>query len=344
MKTKIFTLFVIISMSTMVMAQSSQLATLNHKGQITTFYGATALTKAHEAATHGDVITLSSGSFNGVDITKAVTIRGAGMGLDTVSNAMPTIINSDFMIDVPSIDTANLIMEGIYHNGAITYKQATRPMFIKCRFSSIDFFAAIYVSGESIVGKLTDATFMHCYVMYADLEGSSTIINSVFSSAIVSNSTITNSILLYFSPSNSIIYNSIIGEDEYCNSFDGTNLAYYCVAFDMVCPGDAFEFIPNNSTNMQISYSELFESYEFATEEDDNYGRHYVIGDNQFFNLSKNAKEQYKGNDGTEVGIYGGNMPFDPRTTMPQITKCNVAAKSTADGKLSVDIEVSGIE
>ena len=48
-----------------------------------------------------------------------------------------------------------------------------------------------------------------------------------------------------------------------------------------------------------------------------------------------------KGTDGTEVGIYGGSLPYDPTPTNPQITKFNVAAKSTADGKLSVDIEVN---
>ena len=319
MKTKIFTLFVIISMSTMVMAQSSQLATLNHKGQITTFYGATALTKAHNAATHGDVITLSSGSFNGVDITKAVTIRGAGMGLDTVSNAMPTIINSDFAINVPSMDTANLILEGVYHNGTILYLQATHPMFIKCRFR------VMYEFNE--YSEFTDATFMHCYVAVGiSLSGSSTI---------------------------STFYNSIVG--TFCgNLFEATNLAYNCIGYvrdngSSYCKPkneNIFENIPNNTTN-HIEYvtdNELFESYDLIMDEDPLWGDYAIIDDNQFFNLSKNAKEQYKGNDGTEVGIYGGNMPFDPRTTMPQITKCNVAAKSTADGKLSVDIEVSGIE
>lgn len=51
-----------------------------------------------------------------------------------------------------------------------------------------------------------------------------------------------------------------------------------------------------------------------------------------------------KGTDGTEVGIYGGSLPYDPTPTNPQITKFNVASKTTADGKLSVDIEVKSAE
>lgn len=66
--------------------------------------------------------------------------------------------------------------------------------------------------------------------------------------------------------------------------------------------------------------------------------------DSETFQLTEAAKTQYLGMDGTEVGIYGGSLPFDPVPSNPQITKCNVAAKSTADGKLSVDIEVKAAE
>lgn len=64
-----------------------------------------------------------------------------------------------------------------------------------------------------------------------------------------------------------------------------------------------------------------------------------LFEDNTFGKLTTAAKK-YLGSDGTEVGIYGGNLPFDATPTNPQITKFNVASKTTADGKLSVDIEV----
>ncbi len=59
-----------------------------------------------------------------------------------------------------------------------------------------------------------------------------------------------------------------------------------------------------------------------------------------FYQLTDDAKK-YLGSDGTEVGIYGGSLPFDPTPTNPQIVKFNVAPKTTADGKLSIDIEVN---
>ena len=60
--------------------------------------------------------------------------------------------------------------------------------------------------------------------------------------------------------------------------------------------------------------------------------------------LTDEAKIKYLGSDGTQIGIYGGSIPFVARTSNPQITKLNVASKSTADGKLSIDIEVKPSE
>lgn len=65
-----------------------------------------------------------------------------------------------------------------------------------------------------------------------------------------------------------------------------------------------------------------------------------VFKEGTFYQLTDEAKK-YIGDDGTEVGIYGGSLGFDPTPTNPQITKFNVAPKTTADGKLSVDIEVN---
>lgn len=56
-------LFVATVLTNNAFAQGSLLATLNHEGTISTFYGAQAWKNAHDAAVNGDVITLSSGTF-----------------------------------------------------------------------------------------------------------------------------------------------------------------------------------------------------------------------------------------------------------------------------------------
>ncbi|MBQ7698022.1 MAG: hypothetical protein IJT35_05515 [Paludibacteraceae bacterium] len=335
---KLLVLWVAAVCCTVTFAQSSQIATLNHQGQIKTYYGAQALVDAHNDAANGDVITLSIGSFNGVDITKAVTIRGAGMGMSTTEDALPTIINSDFTIDVPSSTTANLVMEGIFHDGYISYKQATRPMFIKCRF--YDFIT--FQTGS----QLTDATFMHCkFSWIAELIGSGSIINSVSLKYILKGFSATNCIFMSDfgeNITNSTLTNCIIGAE---NPIAYSNYVNHCIVF---APKIYYKYfdgetilddLPVSATNQIVERDSIFETFDFTYYESDEES----LSDTEWFKLSEKGKT-YLGDDEKEVGIYGGKMPFDPRTTTPQITKCNVAAKSTADGKLSVDIEVSGIE
>lgn len=321
----------------MMLAQSSQLATLSHKGTIKTFYGTSALSSALSAAVNGDVITLSSGSFNGVDITKAVTIRGAGVGMDTTSQALPTIINSNFTINVPANDSSNLILEGIYHGDLINIVKAARPMFLKCRFKA---FVRKFIDNTS---EITDATFMHCMAETMSLQNtgssldpvcSGTIINSAFGSTSIKNFTCTNCIFLSLNQAyaaNNTFYNCIIVASSTMMS---SNVAFNCIGYSKSNTSSfIFSNLPNNSSNQKCNPTEVFDSGSAS----------YADNEVTLFQLSDTGKS-YKGNDGKEVGIYGGNMPFDLRTTTPQIKKCNVAAKSTADGKLSVDIEVSTIE
>ena len=70
----------------------------------------------------------------------------------------------------------------------------------------------------------------------------------------------------------------------------------------------------------------------------------FTYNDSEKYDLTDEAKTKYLGTDGKQIGIYGGSLPYEEDPTTPQITKCNVAAKSTADGKLSVDIEVKAAE
>ena len=61
--------------------------------------------------------------------------------------------------------------------------------------------------------------------------------------------------------------------------------------------------------------------------------------DEQFI-LKDEIATGFLGGDGTQVGIYGGMLPYSNRPTYMVLKRCNVASRSTIDGKLSVDIEV----
>ena len=77
------------------------------------------------------------------------------------------------------------------------------------------------------------------------------------------------------------------------------------------------------------SMSEVFETFAGGGI---NYYEEYIL--NEEFATS------FPGNDGTEVGIHGGIMPFSLNPSYMIVKRCNVAGKSTIDGKLSVDIEI----
>lgn len=324
--------------TTMAFAQSSMLATLNHDGAISTFYGSTALREAHAAAENGDVITLSSGTFVSTDITKAITLRGAGMGIDAATQSEPTIISGGFDININDTVTNRLTVEGIYNNDIIYYSTATlkNAMFLKCRLKT-------FAYGNT--GKLKNVIFIHCRIAgqlglsddcsvscinsaiqspinneTSIFEFTNCLVNSVFSN--LKNASLKNCILNY--PSNSSHSNIYLTT---------TCTAYNCISID--CP-QMFKNI-TNSTNSVAKVSEIFKTY-------DGYKELEKL-DNETFELTDAAKEKYHSMDGTtEVGIHGGSLPFDATPSNPQITKCNVAAKSTADGKLSVDIQVNSAQ
>lgn len=64
-----------------------------------------------------------------------------------------------------------------------------------------------------------------------------------------------------------------------------------------------------------------------------------IINEN-IYQLKEEVATSFMGHDGSEVGIYGGIMPYTPRPTYMIMKRCNVAPRSTVDGKLSVDIEI----
>lgn len=337
MKKFFISLVVSLMGTTAAFAQSSMLATLNHDGTISTFYGSTALREAHAAAENGDVITLSSGTFVSTDITKAITLRGAGMGIDAATQSEPTIISGDIKININDTVTKRLTIEGIYNNSYVYYSTSTlkNAMFLKCRFDNIYYYNN---------GKLKDASFIHCRIadrFYLAKDCSATCINCAIEDPTSSNSETSNfeflncviTLDIYSFPVESSSFkNCIIFTRSSTSPINYNCTAYNCIGLNS---SQTFKNI-TNSTNSLAEVSDVFKTYT---------GQSLKQLDNETFELTDAAKEKYHSMDGTtEVGIHGGSLPFDATPSNPQITKCNVAAKSTADGKLSVDIQVNSAQ
>lgn len=327
-------------------AQNMLVATLTHGDEITMYYGNGALYQAHNAAQSGDVINLSGGSFASVKITKGITLRGTG--IDDVS---PTYLSGDFSIEVPSTETNRLTMEGIRCPGKITMSgDCSNPYFVKCRFTNL------YSDSFS----MKNATFVNCIIIKCELKGSGTLqfINSdvtlgqlypygaLFKNCLIESS---GSGMYNKDISKSQIYNSIIYQTKYTSDTDNSGSS-----------NNERNFPSSTSCHNCVIIGYKYAIYRSDSGSSGNYGVHHDDtnaftkvfkgyedgGSTLFYNyeLTDEAKKKYLGDDGTEVGIYGGVLPYSSIPSYPRITKMNVANKTTADGKLSVEIEVSAAE
>lgn len=345
-------------------AQSSVLATLSHNGQISTFYGAGALESAHNAAKHGDVITLSSGSFAATKITKAVTIRGAGMEVDSVAKIYPTVIVGSFSINVADSLEQRLTVEGVFCDNVTVSDTLCNATFIKSRFYDFECLGGYY----STACVMKNVAFIHCKIAnsFTNKNQSNTVsfVNSVVMNPHVGAYSTNNS----FEFINCIVRWHILEADAYIYPYSQYAIYRNCILSTNV-PADNNQYVLGHwnvrmdgddldVTNLifsclGIASSSMFEEldplanslYYTTTNITDvfkTWTGNYT--DTANFELTDAAKAKYLGDDGKEVGIYGGNLPYTPHPTNPKITKFNVASKSTADGKLSVDIEVKAAE
>ena len=127
---KLLLAVVSIMFATTSFAQNALVASLSHGENVSYYYGVNALQQAVAAAESGDIINLSGGSFNATDITKGITVRGAG-----IDSPEPTYIVNDFTINIPGDDANRFMMEGIRCTNLIYFRGAfANPYFLKCQF------------------------------------------------------------------------------------------------------------------------------------------------------------------------------------------------------------------
>lgn len=343
---RLFSLLTLLTCMAVTYAQGTLVATLNHNDTVSIYYGASALIDAHSAAVDGDVITLSPGMFTSTNINKAITLRGAGMQEDSLSGCKPTTITGDFTICIEdsedNVASYKLCIEGIYHASTIKYGGTLKnASFIKSRLHTF-----VY----DYAGNVINANFLHCKIMQdlklGDSNNSASLINCVVedpSCSGTSSFTFLNCVIKYndlfqeyvvnSNYENCVIYQRHLHDHPDWDDFMG-RIPTTCVAYNCVAPDQFFELFKNinNSTNIYSTSAEVFNTYT---------GQPLAQLDNETFELTDSAKVTFLGTDGTQVGIYGGALPFELTATVPQIKKFDVAPKSTADGKLKVDIEVS---
>lgn len=369
-KTLLSALVAVLGFATQAMGQSSTLATLHHNGEIKTFYGTSALSEANMVAEDGDVITLSSGTFFAPTdtITKAITLRGAGMELDTLKGIVPSIIQGNLVFNVSESSSAKLLVESIDIQGNIKYSSLKDPQFLKCRVDTI--------KQASSNSQIVNSYFLHCIIARQFKLNAN-------SSATLANCYIAEPTSIDSKTSNFDMRNCVIRDDRYSSKSTGIygGATYYwgtlslfssnltnciiCYRGDSEGSGTSNYFsiydVPSVDVNnclavaYKYDYVRLFLEPIDATTNHSNYtstNQSAIFKGWNPYNSLKNlkstrleltddAKSKYIGSDGTELGIYGGNLPFNATSTNPRIINCEVDGQTDADGKLNVKIEIS---
>lgn len=225
-------------------------------------------------------------------------------------------------------------MEGIQCGTLNLTKAFLQPYFLKCHFRLLH-----YKSKD-----ITDVVFVNCKLIHSLIDGSGTV--KMFHCIVLDHGN------LMGSPAMSQFVNCMYrGYLEYSHRCSFTN----CIIEDK-SSGSLF---PVETTVMNsLTITENTNPYEQMQASQIECSRvdkesfttvfKYYKGDNdtddETFELTDEAKTIYLGTDGTEIGLYGGQYPYDTTPRYPVITKMNVAKQTTTDDKLSVDIEVSATE
>lgn len=316
--------------ATMSFAQNTVVASLSHGSDLTLFYGSNALIDAVAKAESGDIINLSAGTFKATDITKAITLQGAGINSDE-----PTYIINNFTIAIPSDDANRFTMEGIRcQNTMYTKGSFDNPHFLKCQFNAIQnatesdavtniLFVNCKITGNINVGGNNSVNFINSYVtsIAKYQNGIITSVNSIHNQRGLGDLTQSqwyNCIFFCtrysesYLPVDAVVKNCIYPE------YDGENYAY-----------DIFRAIISHPGTALFKFAETFKTFN---------GRNY--SEEETFELTDEAKAKYLGTDGTEIGLYGGPMPFNLTLSYPLISKMEVDEQTDENGQLKVEIGV----
>ena len=131
---KILFLVMALCCTTVAKAQSTDemSAILQHGDETTVFVGTTGFQQAYAAAVDGDVITLSQGTFQKVNIIeKALTILGAGFEDNAEAHTAVTAFDSYVSIGKSGGVIDGLHMEGIKINGTLYFDYETKNTNIR---------------------------------------------------------------------------------------------------------------------------------------------------------------------------------------------------------------------
>lgn len=322
----------------MAITTDVQMATLQHGNKTTVFYGVNAFVDAYNsAADSADVIILSSGRFNNPSyIQKSISVYGAGCENDTITGTKRTEMNGLNLHHADGVDDYGEVVKGgkpvngsyfegicfttrfnILDNSGVPVKNIT---IRKCSFLYTDNNENSFV----ITTNTENVNVIQCGIQRLELTGGALIKNLNITNCIIHNrmggnyasssSTISirNSIIWgLYSNYNYLISNSILNNSIGSGATSKNNIFIGATATGT-----------NNSND--VNWTGINEVGVWA--------------DTGYYELK--YPQKYIGTDGTQVGIYGGEYPWNIIPSTPRLLESDIDAKTSAEGILKVSIKV----
>lgn len=336
---RLFLSLIAIMATAMTYAQVDRVATLTHGGTTTAYYGVNALQQAHEAAVDGDYITLSMGTFNITAITKNVTIIGSGMQDIPEQNVYKTNLysgsNSRISIGISESTSNVLRIENVeFSSGMILESDLNNANFVKCSFPASD----RGISENK--GQCKNVTFMQC--TFADCVNHKENSIASYINCYVWGGSYGDVI----ATGASISYSNCTIGTKYGSGNTNSSSFLNCVIFATDYPyGAHYLNISNTIVNCLgvRTYNNDSGVWEYASSSvlKVRYGYDNLFKADTYYELTDEAKALITGTDGKEVGMYGGQFPYNPVPDGVRITKFTVDPQSSSDNKLNVDVEVT---
>ena len=314
MKKTIYAIAMMLMTGISAFSQTEDTKVILQSGAATTIYDGTNISTAISAAKKGDILYLSEGTYDSFTIDKEILVRGVGEN---------TWIDGDVTISIPNNATlTQAVLEGVNVSGTINITQPATNLIIR----------NTKVKDVKVNGALSNGLIDRCWIT-----GTFNMNNNT------DDTTVKNS-KVYMISAGSLTYNKCTFLN--CNIAVRMNVNTAAIFTNCIIGTDS-----NNSPyGLGTMESSVFTNTLFNTDHgsigsSSSQTNCYFISD-YWGVCDRNTLEsrydlsEYRGTDGTEVGVYGGSTPF---TLDPQVAKVTESTFTvdTTNKKLSVKLKVA---
>ncbi|MCU4163026.1 hypothetical protein [Carboxylicivirga caseinilyticus] len=334
MKQILLTLLVVIA-TTHLSAQ--QLVMLQSNGTSTAFDGETPFIDAYDSAIDGDTIYLPGTRVTPPPaIDKQLTIYGTGHYPSTTNATNSSIIYGTVYI---SENADNIKLEGIEITGSLIFmnnQKIDNAIISRCKLYQVSYQGDLTTPCEN-------NTIKQCVITSSvSLNNANNCIltNNIIASSIGNGNQIAilNNVILHTSTSST--YGTITNVDNSTianNIFRRANNVIQSSCESSTFANNVFKSTALAGVNTFLNnYENVDFASLFVSQNDEG-----VFNYEQDYHL--NNTETYLGNDGTQVGIYGGLFPYKDYAipTNPHISSQSVAPSTDENGMLNISITVN---